>query len=225
MYKYETHCHTSETSACSKICGADLARYYASMGYAGIIVTDHFFNGNTTVPRIMPWRKRVELFIKGWENARDEGKKLGLDVFFGWEFSFEGTDYLTYGLSPEWLLEHDEIMHISTREYLRFARSEGAIIVHAHPFRQAGYIDHIKLFPADVDGVEIDNSSMNEITNKMGKLYAETYGLLQLAGSDTHNSGKPRLAGVQFEKRLQSIDDFVSEVRAGHAVLFSDVKE
>ena len=46
-YLYETHMHTSEASACAGSTGAQMARAYKEAGYTGIIVTDHFFYGNT----------------------------------------------------------------------------------------------------------------------------------------------------------------------------------
>ena len=39
-------------------------------------------NGNTTVPKDPPWEIKVELFCRGFENAYEEGRKIGLDVFF-----------------------------------------------------------------------------------------------------------------------------------------------
>ena len=59
-YRYETHLHTCEGSACASASGAEMARAHKEMGYTGIFVTDHFFNGNTAVPRDLPWRERVE---------------------------------------------------------------------------------------------------------------------------------------------------------------------
>ena len=47
-YLYETHMHTSEASACAGSTGAQMARAYKEAGYTGIIVTDHFFYGNTS---------------------------------------------------------------------------------------------------------------------------------------------------------------------------------
>ena len=58
-----------------------MAVKYKEEGYTGIIVTDHFFNGNTTVPRDLPWEERVELFCKGYENAKAKGDEIGLDVY------------------------------------------------------------------------------------------------------------------------------------------------
>lgn len=53
------HAHTSQVSRCAKIEGKELARYYKSIGYTGLIVTDPFFNGNTIVPADLPWEERM----------------------------------------------------------------------------------------------------------------------------------------------------------------------
>lgn len=55
-YLYETHVHTSEGSACAHATGARMARAYAAGGYTGMIVSDHFYYGNTTVDGICPGR-------------------------------------------------------------------------------------------------------------------------------------------------------------------------
>ena len=68
-YLYETHMHTAEASACATGTGAEMVRAYAEFGYSGVIITDHFFNGNTSIPEYLPWEKRIELFCKGYENA------------------------------------------------------------------------------------------------------------------------------------------------------------
>ena len=43
-YRYETHMHTMEGSACSSSTGAEMARAHKAAGYTGIFVTDHFFS-------------------------------------------------------------------------------------------------------------------------------------------------------------------------------------
>ena len=62
MYRYETHMHTSQASACASSTGAEMARAHLEACYTGIFVTDHFFYGNTAVPADLPWRERVERF-------------------------------------------------------------------------------------------------------------------------------------------------------------------
>ena len=74
---------TSEGSACGRACASYIVRAYKNAGYTGIIITDHFFYGNTAVDRKLPWNEWVESFCKGYENAYEEGKKAGLQVFFG----------------------------------------------------------------------------------------------------------------------------------------------
>lgn len=108
-FRYETHLHTCEGSACASASGAEMARAYKELGYTGIFVTDHFFNGNTAVPLCLPWRERIERFCLGYEHAREEGEKIGLDVFFGFEYGVRGADFLVYNLDREWLIRHKDI--------------------------------------------------------------------------------------------------------------------
>ena len=93
-YKYETHMHTAESSACATSTGAEMARAHKEAGYTGIFITDHFFNGNTTVPRELPWQERVARFCLGYEHAKQEGDKIGLQVFFGFEYAYHGAEFL-----------------------------------------------------------------------------------------------------------------------------------
>ena len=79
LYKYETHMHTLEASACAHSTAAAMADKYKAEGYTGIFVTDHFFNGNTCIPRDLPWEERVELYCKGYEHAKARGDEIGLE--------------------------------------------------------------------------------------------------------------------------------------------------
>ena len=47
MFKYETHCHTNEASKCARWSGEECVKHYKRLGYDGIFVTDHFFNGSS----------------------------------------------------------------------------------------------------------------------------------------------------------------------------------
>lgn len=222
-FKYETHLHTAESSACSIASARDQVDFYAEKGYTGIIVTDHFLNGNTTVPREgLSWKEKIEKFCTGYAKALHRGKQVGLDVFFGWEASFGGTDFLTYGLSPKWLLENEKIMDMPYWDYLRYVRDEGGFIVHAHPFREAGYIiGGIKLKPRDTDAVEIINANRTDFENKMAKEYAKNYGIAPFAGSDNHESyGQKKLAGIKTKERANSIIDFIDIIRSGEYKMF-----
>jgi hypothetical protein len=153
-FLYETHFHTSLSSACSISRGPDYIAGYKELGFTGIIVTDHFYNGNTAIPGDLPWREWVNCFCRGYEETREAGERLGIDVFFGWEETFEGCDdYLVYGLDKSWLLEHPECRNWTRAEQYREVNAAGGCVVQAHPFRQHDYIRRVILSPGCVHGV------------------------------------------------------------------------
>ncbi len=214
MYKYETHLHTCEGSACASASGEAQAKFYKSLGYTGIIITDHFFNGNSAIPRELPWKEKVELFCKGYENAKKCGEQIGIDVFFGWEYSYKGADFLTYGLDKQWLMENPIIMEMDINSYCDFIHDEGGMIVHAHPYREASYIPMIRLLPRKVDGVEVINSNNSPIANQMATFYADGYELLPMAGSDNHHANQENLNGVETERKAIDIMDFIALIKS-----------
>lgn len=214
MYLYEPHLHTAEASRCARNPAAAQAAFYKNAGFDGIIVTDHFLGGNTTVPGDLPWEERVELFCRGYELAKAEGEKIGLKVFFGWEYSYMGVDFLTYGLDKQWLLRHPDIDKLFINDYLDLVRDEGAYVIHAHPFREEPYIPVIQLMPRKVDAVEVLNANRGDFENRLAADYAKAYGLTAAAGSDNHRGMQPRLCGIGTKKRLESIEDFIDAMKS-----------
>lgn len=221
MYRYETHLHTAVTSACSNFQPREAVEKYTRLGFAGVFVTDHFLNGNTTVPRDLPWEERVTRFFDGFRAVKKCAENAGLDIFAGWEYSYKGTDFLVYGLGEEWLLAHPEIMDMRVTEFCPFASKEGGLIVHAHPYREAFYIDHIRLYPSCVDAVETINACRDERCNYLADVLAEAYRLPKTAGSDIHNKDLKSLAGMKFETKLVSERDFAERVKRGEGELFT----
>lgn len=215
LYKYETHLHTTEASACSMRSAKEHVRFYKEAGYSGIIVTDHFFNGNTSIPRELPWNERIDLFCRGFENAWEEGDKLGLSVFFGWEAGFRGTEFLIYGLDKQWLKEHPDMLSWSVEEQYRQVHEGGGFVVHAHPFRVRPYIKEIRLYPEYVDAVEALNiGNRNKDFDRKALLYAKKHNLPVTAGTDAHGI-EDGLSGVAFPYPLDSIEDYITGIRAG----------
>ena len=219
-FKYETHLHTMQGSACSKITGAQAADFYKSLGYTGIFVTDHFFNGYTAVKPMDSWSERVGLFCKGYEDALSRGKEIGLDVFFGFEFQYSGTHFLVYNLGESWLCDHPEIMDMRPNEFLEFASAEGGLVVQAHPFREASYVKYMRLFPRNVDAVEYLNSSDKEDCAVIGKFYADHYGIRGFAGSDTHFTEREALSGLKFNEKILDTEHFLRLIKEGKYTLF-----
>lgn len=216
LYLYETHLHTAEASACAILTGEQQARLYKEAGYAGIIVTDHFFNGNTAVPRDLPWEERVDLFCRGYENAKKEGDKIGLSVFFGWEANYKGTEFLIYGLDHEWMRNHPDMPNWSVEEQYRRIHEAGGYVVHAHPFRVRPYIKEIRLFPESVDAVEIYNvGNRSTESDRMAADYAKKHNLPGTAGTDAHGF-EPERSGLAFYEPLKDIRDFIENIKSGN---------
>lgn len=213
--RWETHTHTKEGSACARASAAEMARACKAAGYDGMFVTDHFYAGNTAVERSLAWEDWVQQFCLGYYHAKEAGEAIGLRVCFGWEYSWEGNDFLTYGLPPAWLAAHPETITVEPLQYLRLIRKSGGCIVHAHPFREANYIRYIKLLPYDVDAVEVYNyGNFSEDYNKRALWYAESYGLPQTAGSDAHNIDQFG-CGITTDGEISSTEDYPSLIRSG----------
>lgn len=222
MYKYETHLHTAETSKCGKSGGAEMARHFAGLGYTGIFVTDHFFNGNTTVPSELPWPERVALFHRGYEAAAEEGAKLGLDVFFAWEYSLGWAHFLTYGLGADWLFANPDLLEWQVGRYIDEVHEAGGFVVHAHPFRVTGN-PVMRMIPHGVDAVEIVNAGNSADDNRLAAAYAASLSLPVTAGSDIHRVGAARRAGVLTDRRLTDGRDYMQAVLAREVRVFADI--
>jgi predicted metal-dependent phosphoesterase TrpH len=197
------------------VSAAEQVRFYKNLGYTGIIVTDHFFNGNTSVPRDLPWEERIDLFCKGYENAKAEGDHIGLSVFFGWESGYDATDFLIYGLDKDWLKRHPDILTWSVEEQYTRVHEDGGYVVHAHPYRVRPYIKEIRLFPNCVDAVEAYNvGNRNRDFDRRALLYARKHHLPVTAGTDAHGEDTGH-GGLAFHHKLENIRDFIAGIQAG----------
>lgn len=216
MYQYETHLHTLPVSKCAKASVQENLEVYKALGYAGVFITNHFIDGNIDTDKSLPYRDRIEFFFSDYENGKRIGKKIGLAVFSGVELSYKGTDFLVYGLDKAWYLTHPEIEGMKKTDELQLMLDSGALIIQAHPYREANYIDHIRLFPRHVHGVEVYNACRTDFENQMAEHYANSYGLLHFAGTDNHRSGAIRsFGGMESDTPIESEQDFIQKVLNG----------
>jgi len=213
-FLYEMHLHTSAGSACGGSTGAEHARTYKRLGYQGIFITDHFFGGNTAVPRDLPWEERIHRFCKGYEQAKEEGDKIGLQVFFGWEQGFSGDEYLIYGLDKQFMLDHPEMEHWNRRQQFEQVHKHGGCVIQAHPFRDRGYISKILLGKQFCDGIEMVNTNNAIQNDTCAWHYAKAYDLPVIVGSDNHShiwaeDNEKYLSAIVLDRPLESAADFV----------------
>lgn len=229
-YKYETHMHTKEGSACAKCSGDEMAKACKESGYSGIFITDHAWGGNTAVDRSLPWEEWVRQYASGYEHAKEWGDKNGLSVFFGLETGFNATEFLIYGVTPEWLISHPEYRTASIEEQFDLVHEAGGIVVQAHPFREEFYIPEIRLFPNHVDGVEGINATHSSHLsqshnvkewNDLAIEYATKHGKPMTAGSDTHTTFLFG-GGIMSSEKLNSPKDFIDLILSDRMYLLTD---
>jgi len=222
MYRYETHLHTWPVSKCAKASVRENLEFYKSLGFAGVFITNHFLDGNIGIRPDRPYAERIEFYFSDYEEALRIGKELDIAVFDGLELSYGGTDFLVYGLHKDWFLAHPEIEDMQKSRQLPFLMEQGALVIQAHPYREAGYIDHIRLFPRCVQGVETYNACRTELENRMALHYADSYGLLHFAGTDNHVAGRrTAFAGMESETPLKDEQDFINRVLSGEMKPFA----
>lgn len=223
MFRYETHLHTRPVSACAHKTVRENLEFYKSMGYDGVFITNHFLDGNFSGNRNpdFSYEDKINFYNADYEEAVKLSKEIGIRVFYGVELSYGGTDFLVYGLKPSWWLAHPEIMQMKKSEELPYLASFGAFVAQAHPFREADYIDHIRLFPRQIEAVETFNACRTDFENRMANIYAEEYGLYKIAGSDNHIAGGLNvLAGMESDTPIKDEEDFISRIKSGKMRIF-----
>ncbi|MBR5419598.1 MAG: hypothetical protein IK115_00465 [Lachnospiraceae bacterium] len=214
----ETHLHTVQASRCGRTPGREYPAYLKERGYQGLIVTDHFFNGNSAVPRELPWKERVALYASGYEDALEGAKETDFKVFFGIEYNFEGDEYLIYGPDVKWLSEQDDILSLSRKEVYERVHEAGGIMVHAHPYRERGYLNTIHLTPSVCDGIEIYNAFNDDNMNALSYEYAQELKLPMSSGSDIHSFYDGPRGAVQLPEMPVSMLEYAEAFLRGEAV-------
>jgi len=218
-YLYETHLHTSHVSACSRATSADHVKAYKRMGYAGIIVTDHFVNGNSSCPRNLPWNDKMRFIVSGYEKAKIEGDKCGLDVFLGWEYVSGKAEYLTYGLGLDFLLAHPQLGRMIIEDYSALVRRHGGYIAQSHPFRVDLYFNSSPAEPSLLDGFEVYNASMPDKFNEKAFAFANLHNLPMQAGSDAHTADGSLASGIILKKKATDIFDIIKAIKSRQTTL------
>ena len=230
-YLYETHCHTVEASACGISTAVEMAKAHKETGYAGMIITNHNWGGNTSVDRSLHWTKWVDDFFAPYYLAKEWADKNDFQVFYGYEAGYDGTEFLIYGLSIEWMKNHPELRDASIEEQFSIVHAGGGIVIHAHPFREAPFIPEIRLYPDYVDGVEAINAMHSspfrndsryiKKYNDLAIQYVEEHDFVVTAGSDTHCTDLIG-GGTAFRTKLNSIEDFCNRILSGKDYAITD---
>lgn len=210
LYKYETHCHTSESSACAISTASEMVNAYYKLGYSGLVITDHFLNANTTADPSLDWEQRINIFYSGYSNALLAAKNLNFNVLFGFEYGYKGMDFLIYGLDLDFFFNYPQMLSWSPEYFFDKVHECNGFIIHAHPFRQRPYISKIRLYPDYVDAIEVFNSG-NDLQefNDLALEYAQENNLIQIRGSDSHDAKNISGEGIYFKTPISTNQELV----------------
>lgn len=220
IYRYETHCHSSQCSRCAHSSAQELVRAYQRAGFSGLVLTDHFILGNTAVDRTLPWEEQMRQYESAYLDAVKEAAPLDFDVIFGFEHACEGADYLCYGITPDILRSHPEIPKLSLQQFADLVHSNGGVLIQAHPYRwcPAGTPLRLEL----LDGIEVYNAGNASIANAAAREAAKEQMILT-SGGDIHiaTDAKIGTAGISLPYRITDTIMLAQALRHGdHALLF-----
>ena len=221
MFYYELHQHTKPVSACAGSSPAETARGVKADGFHGVVLTNHFYHGNTGVQRSLPWADFVRAYEEDYLAAKAEGEKIGVDVLFGIEEGVgDGKEVLIYGITPAVIAAHPEWRDGDLNTIAAIVHEAGGLVIHAHPFRTRSYINRPwePIPAACLDGYEVANACSEDIANQRTALTFEGTGAILTAGSDAHSANFPysRRFGIAVEERITDEAQLAAVLRGGN---------
>ena len=216
MYKYDLHVHTSEVSQCGKVGARDVVNLYKQAGYAGIVITDHYFKEYFEGMKLQNWNDKIDRYLEGYKAARDEGMKVGLNVMLGMELRFYDciNDYLIFGIDEDFLREYPELYNYNLRQFRSFidGANKEILIYQAHPFRTGMTIQN----PVYLHGVEVYNGNpRHNSRNSLARLFADENNLKVISGSDFHQVMDLARGGIMAEDKINDMKELVRLFKDG----------
>ena len=228
LFRYEMHLHTSRCSACAGATGEELVEAAKQKGYAGLVITNHFYHGNSAIDRSLSWRDFVGAYAEDYEKTKAFAARYDFDVFFGIEEAYgNGKEVLIYGLSPETIAETPAFRDMTVAEMSAFVHEHRGFLAYAHPFRHRAYITNpdeepdLKL----VDAIEAYNAQNAPEENRTATDFARRNQIPVIAGGDVHSAASLGLCGVGFYRRLYTEQNLLADLLAGHYQIITEKQE
>jgi len=226
MYIYEMHQHTASCSKCAKADTIELIHALKDAGISGVVLTNHFYHGNSAIDRSLSWKDFCMAYANDYYVAKNEGEKLDFDVLFGIEEGIgkpgNGKEALIYGLLPENIISHPELRERDLSLLSNVVRSEGGLLVQAHPFRNRSYInDPDEKLPMEYfDGIEGYNMANTQEENLRAIEYAKESNVFITAGSDSHDVETSPRFGISCEHRIKNEKELKEVLLKGEYSLY-----
>lgn len=214
LYRYETHCHSSQCSRCAHSSAQELVSAFHQAGYAGLVLTDHFIHGNTAVDTALPWEAQMRRYYGAYLDAKAAAQGLDFDVIFGIEHAYGGgQEVLCYGIDLDFLLSNPDIPQLSLAEFAERVHGYGGILIQAHPYRYGGWEVPVRLDL--VDGIEVYNAGNPPQKNAMALEKASERPCIQTSGGDIHyiHSDNVGMAGIALPYRVHDEKELAAALK------------
>ena len=224
LYKYEMHIHTSPCSGG----GSDIRDHIDTLiqkGYSGMVVTNHFYNGDTRIDRSLSWEDFVDAYRQDYLYGLAYAAERDFDLLFGLEEHVgEGREILIYGITPDLIAAHPELKTFDPIAYAEVVHKAGGLIYQAHPYRIAPWITNPG--PLDyldkLDGIEVFNAGNHAPWNKQAQMLADERGLSCTSGSDGHGTDTAGRAGIAAKERIRSNADLARILKSGDYIILKN---
>ncbi len=196
-YKIELHAHTKPTSPCSDMLPNTLIERYASLGFDGVALTNHFIDFLLTSDNP---DKVSEVYLRDYYETKNCGEKHNIKVYLGMEVRFPENcnDYLVYGIDENDIKEIFSYIHTDYITFYNAFKNDKNVILQAHPFRSGMELQN----PDFVDGIETFNMHPNHNSSiALANKYANEHkGFIKVCGSDFHHEGHQGLGATRVKQ-------------------------
>ncbi len=186
---FDLHVHTT-ASPCSSLTVEQILDNAESLGLDGVCITDHGAASSA---------KEVEVL----------GRKNGLTIIVGMEYSTEHGDLLLFGPDldiPPGMNAIDVVSRI---------KAQGGGVIVAHPFRLARPASEDLVRHGLVSAVEAINGRNTSAENNLTASWFEKYPLQTVGGSDAHSLEELGKVTTEFDRPVRCWQDLVEALDRG----------
>ena len=224
MKLFEMHLHTTPVSRCSYTSEEEMAEKYASIGFGGAVLTNHYSDAYTQQLGV-EHEKQMEEFVASFRRFEKACRERGLRAFFGAEVAVrafyseklkkiftdeqlyaEWSEYLIYGLTEEIILSSPRLCDMTQKELFAFCNKNGLLMLQSHPYRtmQGHSLKDINY----LHGLEI-NTNYKNITPGDGnrdEIYdiCRRHNLIAVAGGDIHQKADEVRSGTYLPDEIRT---------------------
>lgn len=214
MYKLDMHVHTSDVSSCGMVPSYEVVELYKSVGYNGIVITDHFYRDYFEKLKHLSWFEQIDNYLLGYKSALKYAIDIKLNILLGIEMRFDESDkdYLVYGVDEQFLKENERLYEFTLKEFKELIQDKDILIFQAHPYR-----NQICPSPAELlHGVEVFNGNpRHNSQNALAFQFAEKNHLIKISGSDFHQIQDLAKGGIKIENPICTNAELIKLLKYG----------